>query len=158
MLSAVGLERGVALDSKNFSAGRVQAMVDTVGQRVLNIGYSVSWMKRTDPQEVELERELTELARKWDNLPVVAHHPPKPTSGPYSATWQTPDSLWSAMISYDVDTHGVSHPEGFEIEEVDVGRRLEAEMPDSIKGQLHNPESDYYHRPNVSCAALLQPH
>ncbi|HJP61122.1 MAG TPA: hypothetical protein VJ865_14040 [Gemmatimonadaceae bacterium] len=156
LLSAVGLERDIALQSRNFSAGHVHAIVDTVGKRVLSIGYSVAWMKPTDPQKVELERELTELADKWNAIGVIRRRATQ-GHGPHLAEWVTPDSVWKAGISYYGDLNGVSRPQSFEIEEIQLGHRLETEIPDSIEGQLHNPESPYYHRPNVSCAALLEP-
>src|SRR2546423_513227 len=158
MLSAVAVERGIALESKKFSAGQVSAFVDTVGQRVLDIRYNVSWMKPTDPQQRELEREMTLLAAKGDKMPGRIRQFTTPKQGPHFAEWETPDSSWAARIYYYGDLHGVDRPDGFEIEEIEWGRRIETEIPDSIKGQLHNPESDYYRRPNVSCAALLQAH
>ena len=158
MLSAVGLERDIALQSKKFSAGHINTIVDTVGKRVLTIGYSTFWMKRTDPQKIELERELTLLARKWDALPGVIRHPATPTTGPYSASWQTPDSVWKAEIHYYGDKNGVGYPESFDIEEIEFGHRLASHLTDEMKGQLRNPQSDYYRKPNVACEALLQPH
>ena len=157
LLSSVGLERDIALQSRDFSAGHVHGIVDTVGKRVLNIGYFVSYMKPTDPQRVEFERELTLLADEWNHIGVIRRQATQ-GQGPHLAEWVTPDSVWKASISYYGDKNGVSHPEGFEIEEIEFGDRLEKEIPDSIKGQLHNPESPYYHRPNLSCEALLQAH
>lgn len=157
LLSAVGVERGIALESKKFSAGQVHAIVDTVGRRVLSIGYSVAWMKRSDPQRVELERELTELADKWDNIAVIRRRATQ-GQGPQLAEWVTPDSVWTARISYYGDKNGVIRPESFEIEEIQMGHDIESHITPALEAQLHNPESDYYRKPNRSCEALLQPH
>ena len=157
MLSGVGVERSVALESTKFSAGRVQAIVDTVGKRVLSIGYSRPWTKSDDPQRVEFERELTLLAEKWNSIGRVIRAAGT-GHGPQLAEWQTADSVWKASISYYGDKEGVVHPEGFEIEEKEMGQRLESHITPELKGQLRNPASDYYRKPNVECAALLEAH
>jgi hypothetical protein len=88
-------------------------------------------------------------------MPGVVHHPRNEHEGPSFATWQTPDSLWSAKIFYD-QSHGVVRPEGFEIEEIKWGDRLLASVTDSMRGQMRNPQSDYYRRGNTACEELLQ--
>jgi hypothetical protein len=155
MLSVVGLDRSIALESDDFGAGRVIAMVDTVGRRVLKLNYSVSWDPHDNSRTLDFERELTALADKWDAMPGVVRHPRNEHEGPSFATWQTPDSLWSAKIFYD-QSHGVVRPEGFEIEEIKWGDRLLASVTDSMKGQMRNPQSDYYRRGNTACEELLQ--
>jgi hypothetical protein len=157
LMSAVGLRRGIALESRNLSAGQINAMVDTVGKRVVDINYSVSWMKRTDPQKVELDREMTELARKWDGMPGLIRRAATPTHGPYSSVWVTPDSSWRATIFYTGDLKGAGTPDGFEIEEIHWGDRLSDRVTDSLKGQIRNPASDFYRTPNRACDALVQP-
>lgn len=155
MLSVVGLERGIALESDDFGAGRVIATVDTVGRRVLDLNYSVSWDPHDDSRRLDFERELTGLATRWDEMPGVIRHPRDEHEGPSFTAYQTPDSLWSAKIFYD-QGHGVVRPDGFEIEEIQWGDRLLASVTDSMKGQMRNPQSDYYRRGNTACAALLQ--
>jgi hypothetical protein len=91
-------------------------------------------------------------------MPGVIRHPRKEAdSGPSFAAWETPDSVWSAKIFYHT-SHGNTRPDGFEIEEIHWGQSLEAVIPDSIKGQMHNPESPYYQNqnPNGGCEALLK--
>jgi hypothetical protein len=154
-MSAVGLERDIALQNDDFSAGNVRAMVDTVGRRVLSVSYSVTWMPPDTGRKVDFEHELTALAIKWDNMPGVIRHPRDEHEGPSFTVWQTPDSLWSAKIFYD-QSHGVARPDGFEIEEIQYGDRLTARITDSLKGQMRNPQSDYYRRGNNACAALLE--
>jgi hypothetical protein len=154
-MSAVGLDRSIALESDDFGAGRVIATVDTVGRRVLDVNYSVSWVPHDNSRTLDFERELTALAIKWDKMPGVIRHPRNEHEGPSSTTWQTPDSLWSARISYD-QSHGVVRPGGFEIEEIQYGDRLTARITDSMKGQMRNPQSDYYRRGNNACDALLR--
>jgi hypothetical protein len=155
MLSVVGLERGIALESEDFGAGRVIAMVDTVGGRVLDLNYSVSWIPNDNSRRLDFERELTTLAEEWDKMPGVKRQPRNEHEGPSFTAYQTPDSLWSAKIFYD-QSHGVVRPDGFEIEEIQWGDRLLASVTDSMKGQMRNPQSDYYRRGNTACAALLQ--
>jgi hypothetical protein len=155
LLSAVGLDRSIALESDDFSAGHVTAMVDTVGRRVLDLNYSVSWIPDDNSRKLDFERELTALAIQWDKMPGVIRVPRNEHEGPSFTAWQTPDSLWSAKIFYD-QSHGVVRPDGFEIEEIQWGDRLTARVTDSMKGQMRNPEADYYRRGNTACTALLQ--
>jgi hypothetical protein len=155
-LSSVELERNMA-ENHDFSAGHVVALVDTVGQRVLKVRYTVSWMPPdTARKVVDLERELIALAVKWDNMPGVIRHPPEPHKGTTFGTWDTPDSLWSARIFYYLDAHGSDRPEGLEIEELQWSERVEARITDSLKAQMHNPQSDYYRKPDTGCDAVLQ--
>jgi hypothetical protein len=156
ILNAVGLERSIALESGKFSAGQLKAIVDARARRVVDIGYSTSSMKPDDPQRVELESEMSKLATKWDNMPGVIRRPTSPRHGPHFAEWVTPDTSWKASIFYYGDLQGVDRPTGFEIEQLGWGERMTAEVPDSIKGQLRNPASDYYRHPNAVCDALLK--
>jgi hypothetical protein len=158
-LSAVGVERNIALESDDFSAGNVKALVDTVDHRVFSIGYHVTWMHPDDPQKVKFEREVYELATAWDKIPGVFRHPRRDEGhGPSLARWESADSAWSARISYYQGTTGPARPDGFEIEEINFGNRLTAEIPDSIKGQMRNPESAFYRNQTATggCPALLQ--
>jgi hypothetical protein len=157
-LSAVGLERDIALQSNDFGAGHIVAMVDTVGKRTFRVQYSVTWMPPDTSRKVAFEREMSALATKWDNMPGVIRHPRNTVPGPSSASWETPDSVWSAKVFYHQGTHGPARPDGFEIQEIHWGERLEASLTDSVKAQMHNPESAYYRNanPNGGCDALLQ--
>jgi hypothetical protein len=157
-LSSVGLERDIALQNEDFSAGHIVAMVDTVGKRVFRVQYSTTWMPPDTGRRVAFERELTALSAEWDKLPGVIRHPRDTTSGPSSAKWETPDSVWSAKIFYSQPAHGPARPDGFEIEEIHWGEALEASLTDSVKAQMHNPESPFYRNanPNAACDALLQ--
>jgi hypothetical protein len=151
----VALERDIALQNDDFSAGNVWAVVDTAGRRVLDLTYTVSWIAHDSSRKLDFERELAALAIKWDSLPGVIRHPRNVHEGPSVTAWQTPDSLWRAKILYD-QSHGVVRPIGFEIEEIQWGDRLMAGITDSMKGQMRNPQSDYYRRGNNACAVLLQ--
>ena len=155
-MSAVGLERDIALQSEDYGAGHLTVTVDTVGGRVIDMAYSVSWTPNDKSREVKFEHELTALALEWDRLPGVIRHPATSHPGPYFAAWETPDSLWRAKIFYYQDAHDAGRPSGFEIEETQWSHRMEARITDSMKGQLRNPESDYYRKPNTSCEALLK--
>jgi hypothetical protein len=157
-LSSVELERNIALESNDFSAGHVVALVDTTGQRVLKVRYTQSWIPHDTGQEVDFERELTALAIRWDNVPGVIRHPWNAHEGPSYAEWQTPDSLWSGKIFFHQDPPAPARPEGLEIEEIQWSQRLEAGITDSLKAQMHNPASDFYRnpKPNAECDAVLQ--
>jgi hypothetical protein len=157
-LSEVGLERDIALQSQDFGAGHVVAMVDTVGKRVFRVQYSVTWMPPDTGRKVAFEREISALAVKWDDMPGVIRHPRDTTPGPTFAAWETPDSVWSAKMFYQQGAHGPARPDGFEIQEIHWGERLEASLTDSVKAQMHNPESAYYRNanPNAGCDALLK--
>jgi hypothetical protein len=155
-LSSVELERNMA-DNDDFSAGHVVALVDTVGQRVLQVRYGVAWIPHDTAQKlVDLERDLIAVAAKWDNMPGVIHHPLDPHEGTTRATWDTPDSLWRATIYYYLDSHKSDRPEGLQIEEVHWDQRVEANIPDSVKAQMHNPASDFYRKPANACDAVLK--
>ena len=155
-MSAVGLERDIALQSEDYGAGHLTVTVDTVGRRVVNMAYSVSWTPNDRTREDEFERELTALALEWDKVPGVIRHPATPHPGPYFATWESPDSLWRAKIFYYQGAHDAGRPSGFEIEETRWSQRMEARITDAMKGQLRNPAFDYYRKPNTSCEALLK--
>ena len=154
LLSVVGLERGIAVESEDFSAGHVVAMVDTVGQRVVDVRYNVSWMPSDISGRVALEREMTALAAKWNAMPGVVYTPRNEHDGPSFASWRTADSVWKATIFYS-QSKGTVRPDGFEIEEIQWGERAIREVPDSVKGHYRNPESPVYQKPNAACEVLL---
>jgi hypothetical protein len=62
------------------------------------------------PPELETERSLTQRSV----FEVVRF-----------AAWETPDSVWSARMYYYMDAPPSGHPNGFEIEEIRWGDRLE---------------------------------
>jgi hypothetical protein len=155
MLSGVAVQRDIAIVHETFSAGHISGFVDTVGRRVLDVRYSQTWLKPGDARRVAFEREMTGLAAKWDALPGVIRHPATPEQGPYFAAWETRDSVWSARMYYYMDAPPSGHPNGFEIEEIRWGDRLEKEVTDSIKGLMRNPASEYYQTPNTACTALV---
>ena len=155
-LSSVELERNMA-DNDDFSAGHVDALVDTVGQRVLQVRYGVAWIPHDTARKlVDLERDMIAVAAKWDKMPGVIHHPLDPHESTTLATWDTPDSLWRATIYYSLDSHKSDRPEGLQIEELHWDQRVMASIPDSVKAQMHNPASDFYRKPANACDAVLK--
>lgn len=154
-LSGVAVKRDIAMVHETFSAGQISGFVDTVGRRVLDVRYFQTWLKPGDSRRVAFEREMTALAAKWDALPGIVRHPATPEQGPYFAAWETPDSLWSARMYYYMDAPPSGLPNGFEIEEIRWGDRLEKQVTDSIKGLMRNPASEFYRTPNTACAALV---
>jgi hypothetical protein len=155
MLSAVGLQRATATSGNDLGWGRVHVMVDTVGQRVVSIEFGVDWVYGDTAGRVVFEHEMDTLADKWDRMPGVIRNPTRAPQGQSYARWVTPDSLWSAMISYSQGTHQSSpRANSFKIEEIHWGDSVAARVTDSLKGQMRNPESEYYRTPNTACNAL----
>jgi hypothetical protein len=156
MLSAVGLQRSTATSGNDLGWGRIHAMVDTVGRRVVSVEYGVDWMPGDTMGRVAFEDEMDILAAKWDRIPGVIRNPTRAPEGQSYARWVTRDSLWSAMISYAPAIHrSGSRATSFEIEEIHWGDSISARVTDSLKGQMRNPESEYYRTPNTACNALV---
>jgi hypothetical protein len=156
MLSAVGLERSTATSGNDLGWGRLSAMVDTVGQRVVSVNFGVDWMPPDTAGRAEFHRELNALGDKWDKMPGVIRNPKRAPQGQSYARWLTPDSLWSATVWYDQGIHDTApRATSFEIEEIEWGQHLAARVTDSMKGQMRNPESEYHRTPNTACNALV---
>jgi hypothetical protein len=157
LLSSVGLDRYTAAADNDLGGGRVIAMVDTVGQRVVSVNYSRVWTPPGTGRRVDFERDLTGLAAKWDSMPGVIRRVHTTPEGSFLAEWTTPDSVWTAKMSYHKGLHDPKAvPEDFEIEEINWFYHVEARMSDSLKGQTRNPESAFYRTPNMACAGLLR--
>jgi hypothetical protein len=155
--SAVGLERTMGAESRDFSAGRVIAIVDTVGQRVLHLHYSVSATLPDTSRKTQFERELAALALKWDKVPGVIRHPANEDSAPAFAAWESKDSLWSARILYDRGAGGPARPNALEIEELAWSEHLIERINESLKKETsasRTPSSGA--TPNAACDALLR--
>jgi hypothetical protein len=157
LLSAVGIERYTAEDN-DLGSGHATAMVDTVGQRVVDVQFGLTWKPAGTSGRVAFDHEMNALAAEWDKLPGVIRHPRKEQEGPSIAQWETADSLWRARMWYDQGPRTPVHPESFEIEEIHWNDTILARVTDSLKGQMRNPASEYYRTPNTACAAVLQSH
>jgi hypothetical protein len=156
MLSVVGLQRATATSGNDLGWGKLGAMVDTVGQRVVSVTFGVEWMPQDTAGRAVFKRELAALGDEWDKMPGVIRNPVRASQGQSYARWVTPDSLWSATVWYDQGIHdSAPRASSFEIEEIRWGRHVEARVTDSLKGQMRNPESEYYRTPNTACNALV---
>lgn len=149
--SVVGFRRYTAPQNKDLGAGTLTILADTAEDRVLSVDYGVTWMPKDSAPRVAFEHEMEALGQKWDKLPGVIRQQTGQTTGPYFFEWATPDSTWSAEIYYDGSVRRAGRPTGFEIKEMHWDQRVFAQISDSMKAQLRNPNSEYYHpRPPAS--------
>lgn len=145
LMSILGCERGTAFQNTGLGAGRLTILIDTVADRVLEVNYSPTRIPNDSTQKRAFEREMVAVGLEWDKMPgVIREQHGQSTSG-YSFAWGTPDSVWRATISYDESVRRAGRPTGLQIEELHWNERMFEQMSDSMKGQMRNPNSEYYH-------------
>lgn len=145
ILNVVGFERYTAVQNKDLGAGTLTILADTAADRVLEVNYAAAWIPHDSTQRLAFEREMVALGLKWDKMPRVIRQQSSQSTGPYSFAWATPDSAWKATIFYEGSVRHAGRPTGFQIQELHWDQRVFAQISDSMKGLLRNPNSEYYH-------------
>lgn len=118
-------DRTMRPERTNPRAARLEVVVDTADNRVLELNYSPLY---NVADTAAVNAELTALATKWDKITNGVRDQSSEGPGPYTITWTSPDSVWTGQIFHTMPSRGSAKPNGFAIEERKWKDRLLARM------------------------------